>query len=121
MEFPKIKKSVKAFLLSEEGRISKQSMLKMGAFLAAIGGAIVSEGRVVDAAHVNIDCCRSKDCPESTLGHDDCDLYVNAEPSHAHNIELNAEGEGVVTGTHSHAATKHCNGADHHDVGIFNT
>lgn len=35
--FPKIKKNIKNFLLSEEGKISKQSVMKAGLVLGALG------------------------------------------------------------------------------------
>ena len=44
MELPKIKKRISNFLASEEGKISKQSLLTIGAFLgtASIGTAIMA-------------------------------------------------------------------------------
>jgi len=38
MDLPKIKKRISNFILKEEGRISKQSLISMGAFL---GGAVI--------------------------------------------------------------------------------
>ena len=37
MDIPKIKKKITSFLLSEDGKISKQSVLTMGAILASVG------------------------------------------------------------------------------------
>jgi len=50
---PKLKKSLTSFLLSEEGRIPKQSLLSIGSFMSAavIGGVLASKQAA--AAHVN--------------------------------------------------------------------
>jgi len=42
---PKIKKRITSFLLSEEGKISKQSLLSLGAFISAavIGGVLATK------------------------------------------------------------------------------
>ena len=39
---PKIKKTIKSYLLEEEGKISKQSVLKIGAALAFSAGLVNS-------------------------------------------------------------------------------
>lgn len=41
---PKIKKRLKSFILEEEGRISKQSVLTIGAILATLGLATTIGG-----------------------------------------------------------------------------
>lgn len=38
--FPKFKKEIKAFLNSEEGKISKKSIIKAGLVVGAIGGIV---------------------------------------------------------------------------------
>jgi hypothetical protein len=45
MRLPKIKKKVNAFLVGEEGKISKKSLLKVGAVLStiALGSALSAE------------------------------------------------------------------------------
>ena len=50
---PKIKKKVTSFLLSEEGKISKQSMLAMGSFLTsvAVGSILASKDAAADHNH----------------------------------------------------------------------
>ena len=42
---PKIKKKITGFLLNEEGKISKQSMLSLGSFISAavIGGVLATK------------------------------------------------------------------------------
>ncbi len=51
--FPKVKKRITSFLLSEEGKVSKQSLLSLGSFLSAavIGGVLASKEAA--AAHTN--------------------------------------------------------------------
>jgi hypothetical protein len=50
---PKIKKKLTSFLLSEEGKISKQSLLSLGSFISAavIGGVLATKQAA--ATHVN--------------------------------------------------------------------
>ena len=42
---PKIKKKITGFLLNEEGKISKQSLLSLGSFISAavIGGVLATK------------------------------------------------------------------------------
>lgn len=50
--FPKLKKKLSSFLLSEEGKISKQSLLTLGSFVSAavIAGALATKQ---SAGHVD--------------------------------------------------------------------
>jgi len=50
---PKIKKKITGFLLSEEGKMPKQSLFTMGSFLSAavIGGILATKNNV--AEHTN--------------------------------------------------------------------
>jgi hypothetical protein len=50
--FPKLKKKLSSFLLSEEGKISKQSLLTLGSFVSAavIAGALATKQ---SAGHTN--------------------------------------------------------------------
>ena len=75
LEIPKIKKKVNAFLVGEEGKISKQSLLKAGAILGAIalGSVIASKG-------------------------------VSAAVSHSNSLSLGYSG-GTATATHAHHAS----------------
>jgi hypothetical protein len=51
--FPKIKKKISGFLLNEEGKVTKQSLVSLGSFLSAavIGGALATKS--VAADHTN--------------------------------------------------------------------
>jgi len=50
-KIPKIKKKVRAFLVGEEGKISKQSLLKTGAILSSIAVATILSSSRVAAEH----------------------------------------------------------------------
>lgn len=52
---PEVKKKVNAFLVGEEGKISKKSLIKTGAFLGAIavGSAVLSSSASAQATHSN--------------------------------------------------------------------
>tara|TARA_Y100000034_G_scaffold79725_1_gene95669 strand:+ start:2588 stop:2890 length:303 start_codon:yes stop_codon:yes gene_type:complete len=49
MKFPKIKKKVNAFLLEEEGKISKKNMIKGGVVLGAAALALFEGQKLVSA------------------------------------------------------------------------
>jgi hypothetical protein len=53
MPIPKVKKKITGFLLSEEGKISKQSLLSLGSFISAavIGGVLATKEAA--AQHTN--------------------------------------------------------------------
>lgn len=53
MKIPKVKKKVSAFIRSEEGRISKQSLMAVGAFLGGAALAGVLAAKEVAAGHVD--------------------------------------------------------------------
>ena len=48
MKLPKIKKSIKSYAMNEDGKISKQALITMGAFLgaAALTGIVNSKDAV---------------------------------------------------------------------------
>ena len=71
---PKIKKRITSFLLSEEGKISKQALLTTGAFLAG-----------------------------ATIGAVSSVQEVEAGTSHSNSLSLSYSG-GTATATHTHHA-----------------
>jgi len=84
MQLPKIKKRISDFLINEEGRMSKQSLISMGAFLggAALGSVLASKS--TEAQHSsgspsycpdpsNPDTNVEKGCDEGRSGCDDRD------------------------------------------------
>jgi len=50
-KIPKIKKNLKAFLTSEEGKITKKNALKLGVILTMIGATLGA--KAVSAAHTS--------------------------------------------------------------------
>jgi hypothetical protein len=91
-KIPKIKKKISSYLLSEEGKISKQALLTMGAFLggAAIGTLIGSE----DVAAAG-PCKSGSDCTIETT----CSVAA-----HCNHISLSYSG-GTATAAHTHHAS----------------
>lgn len=54
INFPKIKKKVNAFLVGEEGKISKESLIKAGTVIGFIGlGAALSSQKISAELHSN--------------------------------------------------------------------
>ena len=51
MKFPKIKKKVNAFLLEEEGKISKKNMIRGGVVLGAAALALLQSQKLVSAVY----------------------------------------------------------------------
>jgi len=74
-KIPKIKKKLSNYLMSEEGKISKQALLTTGAFLAG-----------------------------ATLGTISAVQEVEAGTTHANSLALSYSG-GTATATHSHHAS----------------
>ena len=54
MELPQIKKKVNAFLVGEEGKISKESVIKAGVLVSSVAVATISSVKVVHAGHSNV-------------------------------------------------------------------
>jgi len=48
LNFPKFKKKIHAFLVGEEGKISKESLIKTGLVLGTIGVAVLPVSSAVD-------------------------------------------------------------------------
>ncbi len=50
-KFPKIKETVASYIMSEEGKIAKQSLITMGAFLGGAALASFLQAETVEAAN----------------------------------------------------------------------
>ena len=74
-DIPKLKKKISSFLVSEEGKISKESLLKAGTMLSAVA--------LGSALAVN---------------------NANAGIEHSNNLSLSYSG-GTATGSHGHHAS----------------
>ena len=55
MKFPEVKKKVNAFLVGEDAKISKESVVKVGAILGtlALSGALASQKVQAQMCHAN--------------------------------------------------------------------
>jgi len=79
-KIPKLKKKISSFLTKEDGRISKENLIKTGVLLSA---AAMASLKMVKA-----------DCPpDSSVGHDD----------HCNDLTLSYGPPGTATGAHNHA------------------
>ena len=91
---PKIKKKINAFLVGEEGKISKQSLLKVGAMLGGAALGTVLSARKAYAGHSSSDstcdrCEASNDvCHGNLLGVTSTGATI--ESSHEHCIETHS-------------------------------
>ena len=54
-DIPKLKKKISAFLVSEEGKMSKESLIKTGAIIGAIAlsSALAANNAAADSIHKN--------------------------------------------------------------------
>ena len=96
-KLPVIKKKVSAFLTREDGRISKDKLLKTGIILSAIA---IGTLKTVKA-----------DCPINT-NNDHTDHCNGLRISYDNTVSSSAPG-GTVTGTHNHAHGSHGSHSSH--------
>ncbi|MFH1641597.1 MAG: hypothetical protein ABIC04_01725 [Nanoarchaeota archaeon] len=94
IKIPKIKKKISNYLLSEEGKISKQALLTMGAFLggAALGGILSSQ----ESHAINYDNDPSNGCNDLTI--------PTSSAVHCNSLTLSYSA-GTATATHAHHAS----------------
>ena len=91
-KIPKIKKTINAFLVGEDGKISKQSIIKAGVVLTAVSLGVLSSANA--GTHANTD-------------HQDVTPHTNnPQPQ----LTYSGEDSGVATTAHSHH-TSHGNTA----------
>lgn len=68
MKIPKVPKKVSAYLLGEDGKISKQSIMALGSFLGSVAiGSILAE-----SVSAGSKTCSGKSDPPSTDDHNWC-------------------------------------------------
>jgi len=118
MKFPEIKKTISSFLLSEEGKISKQNILKIGVFLAAASAALSLSSqnlKATDSKHGNVgNCCQCTSHADGYGDHGSCRAYTNIPATHAHRIGIEYQADGSLAyGAHDNYTTAHCNGSNH--------
>ncbi len=88
-KLPIPKKSVKNFLTEEDGKMTKENLLKIGGFLTAVGLATISQSQQANAHESQYPNCLSEDS--------DTDVGINLLPGqpegyqHVHTIDHVAE------------------------------
>lgn len=121
MKFPEIKKTISSFLLSEEGKITKQNILKIGVFLSAVSGSLALSSINVKAPHGNLQsgCCSCDSHTSGSFDHGSCDVSnVNIPAAHAHHIGVQYKAEeSLGYGAHEHYINAHCSGSAHGSAG----
>lgn len=93
--FPKLKKRLSSFLVSEEGRISKQTVISVGAFISSsvIGGILMSK----DASAGACACaCSSSPCGSP------CTSPCSATPTHTNDLSTPTISGTTASATHAH-------------------
>lgn len=91
MRFPKLKKKLASFLKEEDGRISRESVMKIGSFLSILGISIY-ESKLVSAGH------------SSEHTNTGWDFESDYEHTNMLSLQLNESSSdgGIVRATHAH-------------------
>ena len=97
---PKVKKKISSFLSSEEGKITKESILKTGAVLGTLA-LIPALSDVVSAAHSS---------HSHSLGSTVTDPVNTLQSTYQ-------ASDGKIAGTHSNVAGSHANHGNHSSHG----
>ena len=99
---PKIQKKINSFLLSEEGKISKQSLLSLGAFMSAavIGGILATKEAA--AAHTNsLDVSYADPTATGTHAHHSSHSSHGSHGSHGSHSSHGSHGSHGSHSSHS--------------------
>ncbi|MBW2979910.1 hypothetical protein KY360_00655 [Candidatus Woesearchaeota archaeon] len=117
MKIPQLKKKVNAFLIGEEGKISKESLLKVGALLSGAALGIALASKKAYANHVSHSqgsdgaCNTYADDPsQCTPGFCDDDIF------HGNNLAV-GEAPGSITPSHAHCVETHNSHSSHSSHG----
>jgi len=87
-KFPKVKETVASYIMSEEGKITKQSLITMGAFMGGAALAAFLEAEDVSA--------QEPVCKEYFLGGDRCGGNYQCGPGHHCNaLDVHFENDQV--------------------------
>jgi hypothetical protein len=116
MRFPQINRVVNAFLLGEEGKIPKSTLLKVGAVAVSFLGAAAINSKLAEAIHYNStvpcghcnaeDTCNPISC-HAAGGHGS----QYCAPIHSNNLQVNfAQFRLDALHSHSLSAAQHCSG-----------
>jgi hypothetical protein len=113
MNLPEIKKTISAFLVGEEGKISKQSIIKAGVVLTAISlGALRNvsseEATICDGGSIRHGTTKQWEClnKEITCTHtSSCEDSHSSDTPHTNSVSPLAGADGTVTDQHGHHAS----------------
>jgi hypothetical protein len=117
IKLPEFKKKVNSFLTKEDGKISKESIIKSGVLIAALslGAAIATK-----TASSAITCdpnCEELSNPTSYKDHSQSGLT-----DHNNNMNITSEGSNAI-GAHNHCAqechTSHDSHGSHCDCAVW--
>jgi hypothetical protein len=87
---PKLKRTVRSFLIEEEGRISKKNLIKAGIVIASLAAAEIASAGWHDSCNP---CCPDVQAPRFGTAHENA-------------LTINHPG-GFVDATHSHCVETH--------------
>lgn len=100
-KLPKLKKKIHSFLIKEDGKISKKTIITVGTVIATIAAS-----SFVAAGHSNTHSDSiNQDCPGITAPHND-DAHTNA-----FNLGYSSS---TAKGTHNHCIETHSNAHSSH-------
>ena len=113
-KIPEFKKKVASFISKEDGKISKESLIKAGVLAATFSLATALASKPA-SSHASCEPAQCPDLPKGVTspiggggGHDS---HESSGPVSAHDNDLDLDyDEGVARGTHGHCAHA-CHGA----------
>ncbi|MFP4403845.1 MAG: hypothetical protein ACLFPJ_05830 [Candidatus Woesearchaeota archaeon] len=110
MDIPKFKKKVNDFMLNEEGKISKQSIIAIGGLISAISISSIATKKVI-AGEANDPNKLLKECQVSKKAKADASQHFNCGE---HKNSVITKGDSTLKVQHDHHynhvnfTTKHC-------------
>ncbi len=100
VKLPEIKKKISSFLSKEDGKISKENLLKTGLVLGAVG---IASAKLVSAGHTN---SYSPNCDGVTAEEN------NGATAHSSSMQMEKQ-ETKVAATHDNCIERHAHHNDH--------
>ncbi len=126
VNLPKLKKEVRAFLTKEDGKMTKENLIKAGVIIAAFSAAAVMNSGEASAGHVdncNPDGWVNDDCGLATPKDYSCadGLKAGTETGHTNEVNFNLQGN-QPSAQHGHCAdtfswSDHANYTTHDEGG----
>ncbi len=122
VDFPKLRKEVRSFLTKEDGKMTKENLIKAGVIITAFSAAAALNSSEASAGHV--DGCNPEgwvndDCGLPTPSDYTCTTGLKAGSKTGHDNDIGFELQGnQPTGTHSHCADTF-QWSDHSDYATY--